>query len=232
MLQFLYLSMFIVSSGKKMKINIKIVVYNFNMITAKTLQLLDANNINISPAVCVESLYYEKNEEGETYRMSLRNKMIIAGNIGDNDNSMTGDALTVPSYSIKKVSSGDLVVYELNSGSVDISQEVTQYINNTTSLANYYLKEDSDDKYIHNQMGHIQTSGNAGSNTFYVEGVSDTDGSVLIYAQTGGQRRIEVTGITQLSFDDKSFVIEKSYSAEDNFDMTMKDINLLDISTN
>lgn len=144
--------MFIDSSGKKMKINIKIVVYNFNMITAKTLQLLDANNINISPAVCVESLYYEKNEEGETYRMSLRNKMIIAGNIGDNDNSMTGggDSLTVPSYSIKKVSSGDLVVYELNSGSVDISQEVTQYINNTTSLANYYLKDESDDKYIYN----------------------------------------------------------------------------------
>lgn len=29
------------------------------MRTAKTLQLLDANNNNVSPAVCVDSLYFE-----------------------------------------------------------------------------------------------------------------------------------------------------------------------------
>ena len=34
------------------------------MKTATTLQLLDANNNNISPAVCVDSLYFEKTING------------------------------------------------------------------------------------------------------------------------------------------------------------------------
>ena len=35
------------------------------MKTATTLQLLDANNNNISPAVCVDSLYFEKISDNE-----------------------------------------------------------------------------------------------------------------------------------------------------------------------
>lgn len=49
------------------------------MRTAKTLQLLDANNNNISPATCVDSLYFELvGDNGTIYRMSLRNRTIVA----------------------------------------------------------------------------------------------------------------------------------------------------------
>ena len=49
------------------------------MITAKTLQLLDANNYNVSPATCVDSLYFEYTKDGQTYRTSLRNRTLVAG---------------------------------------------------------------------------------------------------------------------------------------------------------
>lgn len=50
------------------------------MKTAKTTQILDANNNNISPATNIESLYFEKTEEnGVTYRMGIRDRMLIAG---------------------------------------------------------------------------------------------------------------------------------------------------------
>ena len=50
----------------------------YKMQTATTLQLLDANNNNISPAVCVDSLYFEKTIETKTYRMTLKNRTIVA----------------------------------------------------------------------------------------------------------------------------------------------------------
>jgi hypothetical protein len=50
------------------------------MRTARTSQILDANNNNISPATCVESLYFEMtNDNGVTYRMGIRDRMLIAG---------------------------------------------------------------------------------------------------------------------------------------------------------
>lgn len=49
------------------------------MRTAKTIQLLDANNNNVSPAVCIDSLYFElPDNDGNMYRMSLRNRTLIA----------------------------------------------------------------------------------------------------------------------------------------------------------
>ena len=49
------------------------------MRTAKTIQLLDANNNNVSPAVCIDSLYFElPGNDGNMYRMSLRNRTLIA----------------------------------------------------------------------------------------------------------------------------------------------------------
>lgn len=140
------------------------------MITAKTLQLLDANNVNISPAVCVESLYYEKNEGGETYRMSLRNRMVIAGSIntGVVNPENIEDRLFVPCYTINSMSSGDLVVYELNQGSYEITETVNSYINNTNSLINYTTTEELSQKYIKSCDGAIYTDNKYGACDFVI----------------------------------------------------------------
>ena len=49
------------------------------MNTARTVQVLDANNNNISPATCIDSLYFEMIDNQTTYRMALRDKFIVAG---------------------------------------------------------------------------------------------------------------------------------------------------------
>lgn len=56
------------------------------MTTAQTVQLLDANNNNISPAVCIDSIYYEgTTQTGSTYRYALREKFIVGGNLDDGE---------------------------------------------------------------------------------------------------------------------------------------------------
>ena len=47
------------------------------MRTAQTIQLLDANNNNISPAVCVDSIYFEGAIGTDTYRFALRDRIIV-----------------------------------------------------------------------------------------------------------------------------------------------------------
>ena len=121
------------------------------MNTAKTLQLLDANNNNISPAVCVDSLYFEKTESGTTYRMSLKNRMLVAGSVITTNLSPTGSQLqdiAVPMFTISKVSgSADVSLYQLNCSTYNIGSYINNAIN--ASLANtYYSKTQSEDIFV------------------------------------------------------------------------------------
>lgn len=121
------------------------------MNTAKTLQLLDANNNNISPAVCVDSLYFEKTESGTTYRMSLKNRMLVAGSVITTNLSPTGSQLqdiAVPMFTISKVSgSADVSLYQLNCSTYNIGSYINNAIN--ASLANtYYSKTQSSSIFV------------------------------------------------------------------------------------
>lgn len=121
------------------------------MNTAKTLQLLDANNNNISPAVCVDSLYFEKTESGTTYRMSLKNRMLVAGSVITTNLNPTGSQLqdiAVPMFTISKVSgSADVSLYQLNCSTYNIGSYINNAIN--ASLATtYYSKEQSESIFV------------------------------------------------------------------------------------
>lgn len=121
------------------------------MNTAKTLQLLDANNNNISPAVCVDSLYFEKTESGTTYRMSLKNRMLVAGSVITTNLSPTGSQLqdiAVPMFTISKVSgSADVSLYQLNCSTYNIGSYINNAIN--ASLSNtYYSKIQSSSIFV------------------------------------------------------------------------------------
>lgn len=121
------------------------------MNTAKTLQLLDANNNNISPAVCVDSLYFEKTDSGTTYRMSLKNRMLVAGSVITTNLSPTGSQLqdiAVPMFTISKVSgSADVSLYQLNCSTYNIGSYINNAIN--ASLSNtYYSKTQSSSIFV------------------------------------------------------------------------------------
>ena len=121
------------------------------MNTAKTLQLLDANNNNISPAVCVDSLYFEKTEGGTTYRMSLKNRMLVAGSVITTNLSPTGSQLqdiAVPMFTISKVSgSADVSLYQLNCSTYNIGSYINEAINASLDTT-YYSKTQSSSIFV------------------------------------------------------------------------------------
>lgn len=50
------------------------------MNTGQTMQIVDISNNMISPATNIESLYYEQQYNGVTYRTSLNNRLLVTGN--------------------------------------------------------------------------------------------------------------------------------------------------------
>lgn len=109
------------------------------MQTASTVQILDANNQNISPATCIDSVYYEYSSGGNTYRMSLRNRIIIAGSgiteinaksepevSGTNNNA----TLKWPQYFYRLDNAGSNgYIYTLNSEHKNVGAKLAQFIN-------------------------------------------------------------------------------------------------------
>lgn len=126
------------------------------MLTAKTLQLLDANNNNVSPAVCVESLYYEMHVGNSTdvYRMSMKNRTLIAGNSLANATS-TPTPENIPYYTVNKLSTGNNIIYELNAGSYNLWSDggLNEYIEN--KLDSYYTSVQVDNLFLSRNNGGV-----------------------------------------------------------------------------
>ena len=100
------------------------------MITAQTVQFLDANNNNLSPAVCIDSIYYEGTaSDGATYRYALRDKFIVGGeSLNDGEPTLpdvTEDNLTIPYVYAQKGLSN---VWKIQSGNVNIAENVSTYV--------------------------------------------------------------------------------------------------------
>ena len=91
------------------------------MRTARTSQILDANNNNISPATCVESLYFEMTNEGITYRMGIRDRMLIAGADSLTSQPVDGE---LPYAYVSQIS-GANSVYQIKTGKFDYGSKMT-----------------------------------------------------------------------------------------------------------
>ena len=207
------------------------------MITAKTLQLLDANNVNISPAVCVESLYYEKNIGGETYRMSVRDKMIIAGNIRTSESITTeiiDDRLFIPCYTINALDSGDLRVFELNSGSFDISESINQYISNTEALSKYTTTTQLRDLYIQSQNGAIVSTDLQGACNLKIGSKYSNNNNneyITLQTESGGNYSIEFGSTAHIKVQDKNNLVNFS-AVKDNYNLYFSDFDRYDVRVN
>lgn len=106
--------------------------------TAKTIQILDANNNNISPATNIESIYFEQLHNGVTYRTSLKNKTVIAGNldskfvdptiqwrIAGENSKVDLKKVDMPfMYVNKTTSTSNIKLYQLNIASVPVGATI------------------------------------------------------------------------------------------------------------
>lgn len=158
------------------------------MNTARTVQVLDANNNNISPATCIDSLYFEMIDNQTTYRMAVRDKFVLAGNLTSateyREQNLSGniDTLALPFVSAQAVPGTDQKMHRLDMGSIvvgdKIKSAVERYIQNTylkieDASAGYFIKADGDNEsnLITNAVGmtdgtnKILTVGKTGTKT-------------------------------------------------------------------
>ena len=121
------------------------------MQTATTLQLLDANNNNISPAVCVDSLYFEKTIDTRTYRMSLKNRTIVASDTMNENFSINAPdiaSLELPYFTVTKSTPNGDFIWQLNTSTYKVGKKLDELIDD--KLANtYYNKGYTDAQYLH-----------------------------------------------------------------------------------
>ena len=116
------------------------------MRTARTSQILDANNNNISPATCVESLYFEMTNEGATYRMGIRDRMLIAG--ADSLTSQPAEG-ELPYAYVSQIS-GANSVYQIKTGKFDYGSKMRQYASET--FESEYLKVSTSTNFLHRNL--------------------------------------------------------------------------------
>lgn len=158
------------------------------MNTARTIQVLDANNNNISPATCIDSLYFEMVDGETTYRMAVRDKFVLAGNLVSaaeyREQNLSGniDTLALPFVSAQAVPGTDQKMHRIDMGSVVVGDKiktaVENYIKNTylkieDASAGYFIKSkgDDDSNLITNAVGltdgtnRLLTVGKSGTKT-------------------------------------------------------------------
>lgn len=96
------------------------------MLTARTTQILDSNNNNISPATCIESLYFEMTANETRYRMSLRSRILVADNTLNweqySDVDTENDKCQVPFTYVKAVEGTDNMLWQLTAGTYDLRE--------------------------------------------------------------------------------------------------------------
>ena len=121
------------------------------MQTATTLQLLDANNNNISPAVCVDSLYFEKTIDTRTYRMSLKNRTIVASDTMNENFSINAPdiaSLELPYFTVTKSTPNGDFIWQLNTSTYKVGETLNNLIDDKLKKE-YYNQEYTDAKYLH-----------------------------------------------------------------------------------
>ena len=152
------------------------------MLTARTTQILDSNNNNISPATCIESLYFEMTANETRYRMSLRSRILVADNTLNweqySDVDTENDRCQVPFTYVKAVEGTDNMLWQLTAGTYDLRELIQNYINT-------YV----DENYVHSsqQKEFFHRNGSTGINTISTNVVmtSTKDNNDNIYLTLG-----------------------------------------------
>ena len=120
------------------------------MNTAITSQILDSNNNNISPATCIESLYFEMTSDNTRYRMSLRGHFLVADNtVNWKDYSSIDSGSTeysVPFTYARSVEGTEGTLYQLRLGHYDIASIISNYI--SSYVDEHCISKDKENDYF------------------------------------------------------------------------------------
>lgn len=161
------------------------------MQTATTLQLLDANNNNISPAVCVDSLYFEKTIETKTYRMSLKNRTIVASDTMNENFSINAQdiaSLELPYFTVTKSTPNGDFIWQLNTSTYRVGEKLDELIDKKLADT-YYNKDYTNAQYLHVDGTNRMTShfyvGNGTANELYVFSENSSSGISFVNNQFG-----------------------------------------------
>lgn len=129
------------------------------MQTAQITQIYNKQKTAMSPATCIETLYFEQTYNGQIYRTSLNNRLLVVGNkLNLVSKTNIVDSLNkaqIPFYYITKIESDtasglyrlDVSLYSLNTvvKSTDIINEIQQDV----SVKYDYLIDELSKLYIH-----------------------------------------------------------------------------------
>ena len=115
------------------------------MITAQTVQLLDANNKNISPATNIESVYFEGTispTAPDTYRFALRDKLIVGGRLETIEPTVNGSTnLYIPYMTATKAFNSSTGVWQIDSNKYDMGPLMNDFID--AACRDTYVKNSS-----------------------------------------------------------------------------------------
>lgn len=114
------------------------------MQTAQIMQLYDKKRQPQSPATCIESLYFEQTYNGQVYRTSLNNRLLVVGNrlnMVSKENILESlNNAMIPYYYITKIESDtasglyrlDVSLYSINTAvrSTQVIDDISTDINN------------------------------------------------------------------------------------------------------
>ena len=175
------------------------------MTTAQTVQLLDANNNNISPAVCIDSIYYEGTVGSNPYRFALREKFIVGSNL---DNPIidlkpdipgsTEQNIYVP-YIFSEKNNNATSVWKLSAGAYDIAPDVSRYII-ATFKNEYATKEELNSSFLDLKGRNVMTGDISMGNRMRISSTGFTD----------------VVGNNSLSMNDTGISLNSSHKTEIN----------------
>ena len=180
------------------------------MRTAQTIQLLDANNNNISPAVCVDSIYFEGAIGTDTYRFALRDRIIV----GSEDLisgplpviAPTADSIMLPTLIAEEVRGSG--IWQIKPAQTDVTQSMKSFISQIcegTYVQNSSLSENYLDLLGKNKMkGNIEmSSGLKFTNT----GISSSNNNSYINVSNGS---IKVISNASVFIDSPDIILGKT----------------------
>ena len=126
------------------------------MTTARTAQILDSNNNNISPATSIESLYFEMTSKNVRYRMSLRSRFMVADNTIDwneyKNVDTKDDNYLVPFTYVRAVEGTDNTLWQLTAARYDIKSIIDNYISRYVDASFIHIEEE-DELFHRNSSG-------------------------------------------------------------------------------
>ena len=118
------------------------------MTTARTAQILDSNNNNISPATSIESLYFEMTSKNVRYRMSLRSRFMVADNTIDwneyKNVDTKDDNYLVPFTYVRAVEGTDNTLWQLTAARYDIKSIIDNYISRYVDASFIHIEEEDE----------------------------------------------------------------------------------------